>query len=271
MKLGISFTFPHSSPEEWAEKHLAAGLSAVVFPCGYDAPVAKIDGYKKAADAAGLLIAEVGTWSNPLSPNPETAKKAREYSLHQLELAEYVGARCCVNISGAIGEVWDGGYPENYAPETKEKIVEYVRWLLDTVKPQKTAYALEPMPNMLPDSPESYLELIELVDRPGFAVHLDLVNLLASPRIFCHNRELADRCFALLGKKIRSCHIKDAALRNELTVSIREVECGKGGVDLRYYMERADAENPELPMIIEHLSDEAAYRRAIAYIKALRA
>ena len=29
------------------------------------------------------------------------------------ELAEYVGACCCVNISGAAGEVWDGAYAEN--------------------------------------------------------------------------------------------------------------------------------------------------------------
>ncbi len=35
MQLGIAMTFAHRSPKEWAEKHRAAGPSAVVFPLDY--------------------------------------------------------------------------------------------------------------------------------------------------------------------------------------------------------------------------------------------
>lgn len=69
MKLGISMTLPHDSPENWAEKHRAEGLEAVVFPCDYKTPVKIIDRYVSAAADAGLCIAEVGAWSNPMSPD----------------------------------------------------------------------------------------------------------------------------------------------------------------------------------------------------------
>jgi len=269
MRLGISENFPHSSPEEWAMLHKQAGLDAVVFPLGHTAPVSKIDAYVNAANAYDIVIAEVGSWCNPLDPDLQKREANRTTCLRQLELAEYIGAKCCVNISGAIGEVWDGSYAENYTPQTRESIIQHLQDLLDAVKPVKTKYTLEPMPHMLPDSPESYLELIRDVNRPGFGVHVDIVNMLVSPRVYFNNRQLVDDTFRLLGKYTASCHVKDAILDHSLTVSIRETECGHGGLDLAYYVKKADETDPQMPMIIEHLSDMRKFRDAISYIKSL--
>lgn len=269
MRLGISAAFPHSSPEEWAALHREAGLGAVVFPLNWKAEVSAVDRYAEAARAEGLVISEVGAWCNPMDPDPAKRKENRLNCLRQLELAEYVGAVCCVNISGAVGGVWDGCYAENYAEKTREEIVSCVRDLLDAVKPRRTKYALEPMPNMLPDSPEEYKRLIGEIDRPGFGVHVDIVNMLNSPRRFFGNRELIRETFALLGDRVCSCHLKDAVIEQRLTVSVRETEPGTGGVDLAAYIREAERVDPDMPVIIEHLGDIEQYRRAIAYVKSL--
>jgi len=143
--------------------------------------------------------------------------------------------------------------------------------MLDKVKPVRTHYTLETMPHALPDSPESYLEFINAVNRPGLGVHMDIVNMLVSPRVYYNNRKLIKDTFDLLGDRILSCHVKDAILDHSLTVSIRETECGKGGVDLGYYFEQAEKYDPEMPMIIEHLSELKQYLNAIEYVKGLRA
>jgi len=270
MRLGIAVSFPHRSPEEWAKRHKEAGLDAVVFPLDADAPVSAIDQYTEAARSFDLTIAEVGSWCNPMSPDPVKRQENRRVCRRQLELAEYVGASCCVNISGAVGDVWDGSYAENYAPETYAEIVLFHQNLLDQVKPVRTKYTLEPMPHMLPDSPESYAQLLRDVDRPGFGVHVDIVNMLVSPRVYFDNRKLVRDTFTLLGPHIMSCHIKDAVLDHSLTVSIRETECGTGGLDLAYYIHEADALNPDMPMIIEHLPSLDLYQQAIDYVKGLR-
>lgn len=62
MYLGISSSLEHGSPEEWAARHKALGLQTVVFPVSCDAGEETILAYKKAADEAGLSIAEVGVW-----------------------------------------------------------------------------------------------------------------------------------------------------------------------------------------------------------------
>ena len=269
MRLGISAAFPHSSPEEWAKLHREAGLEAVVFPLSWKAAVSDIDRYAEAARRADLTIAEVGAWCNPMDPDPGKREQNRLHCRRQLELAEYIGAACCVNISGADGEVWDGSYAGNYSEKMYDEIVCFLRDMLDAVKPVRTKYTLEPMPHMLPDSPGSYADLLRDVDRPGFGVHVDIVNLLVSPRVYFNDRSLIDETFTLLGDRVCSCHIKDAILDHGLTVSIRETECGTGGLDLSYYIKAADKIDPELPMIIEHLHDLSSYKKAIAYIKGL--
>ena len=267
MQLGIAMTFAHRSPEEWAEKHRAAGLSAVVFPLDYRAGTAVIDAYTAAAKQAGLVIAEVGSWCNPLDSDPVRRAENRLKCIRQLELAEYIRAACCVNIVGTTGEVWDGSYADNYSAHMYEEIVLSLQEIIDAVKPRYTKYTAEPMPHMLPDSPESYLQLLHDVDRRGFGVHLDAINMVSSPRIYFDSRELIDRCFDLLGDQICSCHVKDCILDHSLTVSIRETTCGEGGFDIPYYLERIRSRN--LPVIIEHLNEEQAYLDTIRYIRSL--
>ena len=42
---------------------------------------------------------------------------------------------------------------------------------------------------------------------------------------------------------------------------------GLGELDIAHYIERAEALSPETPMIIEHLSGDAAYRDAVVRVQ----
>ncbi len=263
MRLGIAMSLPHSSPNEWAAKHSEAGLESVVFPCRYDAGDAVIDAYKRAAADYDLIIAEVGAWSNPNAPDEVRRGEAISYCKNQLALADYVGAKCCVNISGAFGEVWDGGYAENFSQRAYDRIVEVTREIIDAVRPKRTVYSLEPMPHMVPDSPEAYLKLIGDVDREGFGVHMDAVNMVSSPQIYFNNGDFIERAFSLLGKYTASCHIKDCVITHALPVSIKEVFIGEGGFDVARFLRCADAVSSDMPVIIEHLNNAELYFRAI--------
>ena len=38
-----------------------------------------------------------------------------DYCVEQLRLADFLNARCAVNVAGAFGPVWDGGYRANFS------------------------------------------------------------------------------------------------------------------------------------------------------------
>jgi sugar phosphate isomerase/epimerase len=186
-----------------------------------------------------------------------------------LALADAIGARCCVNIAGSRGVKWDGPDPTDLTPETFELIVETVREIIDAVQPTRTFYTLETMPWMPPDSADSYVALIGAIDRPQFAVHLDVVNLVSSPQRFFGNAALIRECVTKLGPRIKSCHAKDVALAGKLTVHLDEVRPGLGGLDYRTLLAELSRLDADLPLMLEHLPGEADYDQATAYVRSV--
>lgn len=266
MRLGGPVFGDVSDPEKWIALHKAAGYRAAFCPVDASASDDLVRAYADAAAEADIIIAEVGAWSNPLSPDDETRRKALDLCRNRLALADRIGARCCVNISGSRGDQWDGPHPLNLTDETFDMIVEVVRSIIDAVKPTRTFYTLETMPWMYPDSAESYERLIEAIDRDRFAVHFDPVNLICSPQAYFSNRALIRDFVHKLGRRIKSCHAKDILLSTKLTTHLDEVRPGLGNLDYQVYL-REVHKLKDVPLMLEHLSTEEEYRQAAYYVR----
>lgn len=256
-----------NDPEEWVREHKRLGYRAAFCPEHLTlGQPAEIEAYRRAAETNGLIIAETGAWSNPLSSDESARKSAITLCQQQLALAEEIGAQCCVNISGSRGEKWDGPDPNNFSDETFQLIVDSVREIIDGVNPQRTFYTLETMPWIFPSSADEYIKLIHAIDRPAFAVHFDPVNMVNSPKVYFNTTDMLTECFKKLGPYIKSCHAKDILLTNELTVHLREVRPGLGVLDYNHFLKLIRVQNPEIPLMIEHLSSIEEYDLAAKYI-----
>ena len=260
-------TRSYSTPAEWVAALQAKGYRAAYCPVGLDADADEVAAYRQSAIDADIVIAEVGAWSNPLSPDAEIRQAALEKCRGSLALADAIGARCCVNIVGSRGERWDGPHMDNLTEKTFALIVETVQEIIDTVQPQTTHYTLETMPWMYPDSPESYLRLYEQIDRPHNAVHLDPVNLVNSVQRYFATGDLIRDCFAQLGPHIRSCHAKDIHLQDNLTVHLDEVRPGAGALDYQTFLTELEKLDPDTPLMLEHLPNEAEYDAAAVHVR----
>lgn len=270
MYLGISSSLEHSTPAEWALKHKALGLKTVVFPVSCLDGEETVLAYKKAADEAGLTIAEVGVWRNTLASDPEERERWIVYAIEQLRMADAIGAACCVNVVGTpYGPRWDGGYRDNFSPELWDMAVRMIRRIIDTARPVRTKFCIESMPWMIPSSPDEYLRLIEDVDRAEFGTHLDVVNMITTPRRYFYNDEFLEECFVKLHGTIVSCHLKDIRLKPEYTFQLEECACGEGALDIELYARLATAESPYTPMIIEHLTTDEEYVSSVRYVKSV--
>ncbi len=269
MRLGGPVSVAEMTPERWVQAHKTLGYRAALCPVSADDDAATIQPYVVAAREADIVIAEVGAWSNPLSPDPDERKAALEKCQTQLALADEVGARCCVNISGSRGQPWDGPPPDNLTPETFDMVVELVRTIIDAVKPTGAAYALEPRPWMDPDTADGYLALLMAVDRAAFAVHIDMVNVVNSPGRYFGNAELIREWFAKLGPYVRSCHAKDTLISTKLTTHLDEVRPGLGNLDYRALLREIEKLGSDTPLMIEHLQTQEAYQLSADYIRSV--
>ena len=268
MDLGTSSPLAHTSPEDWAAKHKALGLKTIVFPVDYTAGEQTISAYKKAADQAGLTIAEVGIWRNTLAADLTERRKWIDYAVEQLKMADRIGARCCVNIVGTpYGPRWDGGYRQNFSEELWQLAVKMIQEIIDRAEPTRTKFSIESMPWMIPSSPDEYVRLMEAVNRPAFGAHLDVVNMITSPERYFFNDRFLEECFKKLKGQICSCHLKDINLKQEYTFQLEECACGKGTLDIELYAKLATTEDPEMPMIIEHLTTDEEYIQSVKYVQ----
>ncbi len=274
MRLGGTVAGPYAGPEEWEKLLVESRFRAVTAPFTCHTPRAERDAYRAACERHDVVIAEVGVWRNLFDPDPAAAAEAKEYAAAQLALADETGVPCCVNIAGTAGSAgWDAADPSNYTDETYERIVLSVRELLDRVQPKQVFYCLEPMPWMIPDSPEVYLQLIRDVDRPQFAAHMDFVNMINSPRRFLGAEAFIGSCVRQLAPYIKSTHLKDSRMGlTRLTTVLEECSPGEGMLDFGAVLAILDRELPaDAPVLLEHMSTFDEYRRAYDVVAAAAA
>ncbi len=267
MRLGGPVFEHYTTPDEWVNALRKLGYRAAYTPVGDDATDETIQAYAQAAQKADIVIAEVGAWSNPLSPDDTIRREAIALCQRRLAQADAIGARCCVNITGARGEQWDGPYPDNLTPATFDLIVDTVREIIDAVKPTRTFYTLETMPWMYPDSVDSYVALIKAIDRKQCAAHLDPVNLVCSPQRYFANADLLRESFEKLGPFIKSCHAKDISLSGKLTTHLDEVRIGLGGLNYQVFLQEMNKLAPDTPLMLEHLPATEDYDQAAAHVR----
>jgi sugar phosphate isomerase/epimerase len=266
LRLGVSLDTRSDDPEEIARAYVDAGYSAAVCPSvSLDQPE-RIREIREAFARHDVMLAEIGVWNNMLDPDPAQRATNVEANVRTLALADELGIVCCVNIAGSFSEtLWDGPHPRNLSEQAFELTVENVRQIIDAVKSRRAFYSLETMPWVIPDSADSYLRLIEAIDRPMFAVHLDPVNMINCPARYYHNAKFLRECFSKLGRWIVSCHGKDILMRDRLTVHLDEVRPGLGKLDYKVFLQELSRLSRDVPLILEHLPQEE-YPLARGYI-----
>ena len=269
MLLGGTVAGKFSGPEEWEQLLIRSCFKAVTAPFNMHTPRKETEAYLAACDRHGVMIAEIGVWRNLFDPDPAAAAEAKAYAEGQLALADELGIPCCVNIAGTDSAAgWDAADPSNFTEETYERIIRSVREIIDRVAPRHAFYCLEPMPWMIPDSPEVYLQLIRDVDRPQFAAHMDFVNMINCPRRYLAPEKFVEECFGELAPFIKSTHIKDSRMHpTNLTTILEECSPGEGTLDFAKILKILDEKLPaDAPVLLEHMTTFEEYDKAYHYL-----
>jgi len=266
VRLGAPVPGKFQDPVEWIKTVKSLKYGAAYCPVQPGAASELIKSFRIEAARNNIIIAEAGVWNNMLDPDEAKRKENIRKNVETLKLADEIGAMCCVNISGARGEIWDGPYPGNYAKETFDMIVETVRKIIDEVNPTTTFFTLEPMPYMLPDSPDTYLQLIKAVGRKQFAAHLDPVNMISSPQKYFDNAGFIRECFKKLGPYLKSVHAKDITIMPELTLHLEERRPGLGYLDYGVFLKET-SRLKDIPFMLEHLESQEEYLLAAKYVR----
>lgn len=275
---GIDYT---GDPEAYAQAHVAFGYNAAYVPNISIDSRDEIAALVKAMAAADVVMAEGGAWRNLIAHDENQRRANLDYAVHQLALADELGARACVAFHGTVGHAGDpwqlsdnydyGPHPDNQSEAGFQRAVDTARYVIDAVKPKRAKFSLEMVPWLVTDTAENYLRLLKAIDRPQFGAHIDAVNMVISPRLYFNSGRMIREAFALLGPHIVSCHAKDIVMQGgpgTISFHFDEVPPGEGNLDYAAYLGEIDRLGRDVPLMLEHF-DVPAYRRGLAHIKAV--
>ncbi len=261
-------------PVALARAHKKKGFTAAYAPKVDLKDGAKINAIREAFRKEDIMIAEVGFWDNLVDLDPASRQANRQSMVESLALAEELGARCAIDIFGSYchGNGNSSHTAKNFSAEAFDEAVEMARYFIDTVKPKTAFFVFEIFPFSVVDSPTEIARLLKAVDRSQFGVHLDLVNLINSPRAYWSSGEIMRECVRLFGDRIVAAHAKDIKLKEPaISVILDEVTAGEGGLDVAAFVRELHGLPREVPLLMEHLATEKEYDVAAAYYRKVAA
>ena len=261
-------------PELLAQECKRLGYGAAYCPPSKSSDTARIKTIREAFAKVNIVIAEVGAWRNLMTPDLAARKANLDYVIDQMAVADEVGARCCVDITGSFdAATLSGPHPKNYSQEFIDGTVENCRKIIDAVKPKRSKFAIEMKGCNFPEGPDQYLQLIKAVDREGLGVHIDICNIVNNPSRYYNNTALIKETFGKLGKWVCSCHAKDLLWVPQVNLNFEEVVPGRGwiktanvpGIDYPAYVQ--EVVKVGAPLMLEHLKSAEEYKEGADYIR----
>jgi sugar phosphate isomerase/epimerase len=220
--------------------------------------------------AAGIAIVQTSCYRNLVATDEQVRARGIQEVIQVMELAGAVGIPAVVCGGGHRDPTCPAAvfsvHADTWSERALDTLIESCQEIVAAVSPGAAVLCLEPWVVTTLDSPERLARVIERVSHPKLGVELDPVNLMTIERYVDTGRFLT-HCFKLLGDRIKLVHAKDTLLRpTPFTYHMSEAVPGDGALDYAVLLRLMDRLPTEVPLVIEHLSDETAIARARDYI-----
>jgi len=224
-----------------------------------------------------LPICCISGYTNIIHPDKAERKRRVDYLKEIIRHARDFGTPYVISETGTYNTESDWVHHEkNKTEEGFEECAEVIADLSQTAYDHGATFLLETYVNNVVGSVEETVRLFARVDHPGLGLLMDPTNYFES-----HNMEKMDKVlnqiFDTLSDKIRIAHAKDVkrsgsdkaekhadigdadALESHTFRGVGEIELpapGLGSLNYDLYLQRLSEKHPNIPVIIEHLSED---------------
>ncbi len=149
------------------------------------------------------------------------------------------------------GEWWP--HPDNYMPETEDRLVRSLREILQTADDCGVDIVLEAHVTTTLNTPERIKRVIERIGSKRLKLNLDPCNFVSDLQTAFNLAPVLNHLFDVLDPYIATVHLKDFYLEDRFVVHISETVIGTGLMDFETILRRFHLIKPNGYVVIEHL------------------
>ncbi|MCY3896544.1 MAG: sugar phosphate isomerase/epimerase [Chloroflexi bacterium] len=210
------------------------------------------------ADAGLDHYMATGYWQNLVHPVAGTRRRNVEVLCAALRLAGRLGATCIDTGPGSMSDTgpWSP-HPENWAPWAETNLVDSLGRAAEVAAEVGVRIHLEGHQYVTLRDAGTTRRVVDAVGSPWVRVDMDPVNWITLDTYYDTGSAI-DSMFDTLGERIGSGHSKDISIWDRHTVHLDTVTTGRGAIDHQRYMQRLEALDPDIYLIVEGCSTEDA-------------
>jgi sugar phosphate isomerase/epimerase len=203
-------------------------------------------------------VMATGFWQCLIHPEPDTRARAVEILQGALRLAGALGAQA---IDTGPGSLSDNGpwapHPDNWRPWAEENLIDSLRQAAPVAEEAGVRIHLEGHQLVVLRDPETARRVIDATESPWVKLDIDPVNWITL-QTYYDTAAAIDAMFDTLGERIGSGHSKDVVLWDRHTLHLDTVMTGEGLIDHGRYLQRLQALDPDIYLVVEHCPPEEA-------------
>lgn len=212
------------------------------------------------ADAGLRIVQATGYNPNMVQPDPGERRAGLARLTRAFAVAAELGSPMVLTGCGTLHPTrFYGPHPENHRPETRERLVGFLREAAPRARDAGVVLALEAHLLTMLESAPVIREILAAVDSPWVRVNFDPVNLLGTvDAVFNAGPEL-ERMYAELGPYYHTtAHAKDVVVGENLVLHVDEAVCGTGVFDFATFLEIASRLGSPASVLVEHFPADVA-------------
>jgi sugar phosphate isomerase/epimerase len=149
------------------------------------------------------------------------------------------------------GDWWP--HPDNYKPETEDRLVRSLNEILQTAEDHNITIVLETHVTTTLNSAHSIRRVIERTGSKRLKINLDPCNFVGDLPTAFNPAPMINEMFDVVGEYIATVHVKDYYLEDRFVVHISETVIGTGMMDFATIFRRLNEIKPDGYVVIEHL------------------
>jgi sugar phosphate isomerase/epimerase len=224
-------------------------------------------------DDAGLRIVQATGYNpNMVQPDPDERRDALARLTRAFAVAAELSSPMVISGCGTLHPTrFYGPHPENHAPQTRERLVSFLREAAPRAQDAGVVLALEAHLLTTLENAPVIRDILAAVDSPWVRVNFDPVNLLGSvDAVFNAGPEL-ERMFAELEPYYHTtAHAKDVVVGDDLVLHLDEAVCGTGVFDFTTFLRVASRLGSPATVLVEHFPADVA-PRALDFLRGVAA
>ena len=228
---------------------------------------------------AKVPIVSICGYANLMTPDPDVRKMNDRRLKVLLKYARELGTPYVVSESGGLSKynddnwIWDWK-KENENREVFDEAVEMLREYSKFAYDHGSVFLLENYRNGIVGTIDHVNEVFARIDHPGLGLLMDPCNYFNEENIDRMDDEL-NRMFDTLGSKIKIAHAKDIKRFDDPTKApigslggrmLDLPHAGAGVLNYELYLKRLYDIHPNIPLIIEHITDLNQIPFSMSYV-----